>query len=76
MNNRISEPSYSSWQEFAGRADVTLGFMAKIKPAARKKPALSHLGKPGVTGGLGCVILVVSLVLLVFLLLYYSIARA
>jgi len=50
--------------------------MAKIKPVARKKPVLSHLGKPGVTGGLGCVIVVVAFVLLVFLLIYYSIARA
>ena len=50
--------------------------MAKIKPASNKKSALSHLGKPGVSGGLGCVVLVVSLMLLVFLLLYYSIARA
>ena len=51
-------------------------FMAKIKPVARKKSALSHLGKPGVTGGLGCIIVVVALMLLVFLLIYYSIARA
>ena len=72
----MSEPSYSSWREFGGRANVTLGFMAKIRPAAQKKSALSHLGKPGVSGGLGCVIVVVSLVLLVFLLIYYSIARA
>jgi hypothetical protein len=50
--------------------------MAKIKPAGHKKPALSRLGKPGVSGGLGCIILVVSAILLVFLLLYYSIARA
>ena len=57
-------------------ADATLRFMAKIKPASNKKSALSHLGKPGVSGGLGCVVLVVSLMLLVFLLLYYSIARA
>jgi hypothetical protein len=50
--------------------------MAKIKPASHKKSALSHLGKPGVSGGLGCVIVVVSFVLLVFVLIYYSIARA
>lgn len=50
--------------------------MAKIKPAAHKKSALSHLGKPGVTGGIGCIIVVISLLLLVFLLIYYSIRNA
>lgn len=50
--------------------------MAKIKPAARKKSALSHLGKPGVSGGIGCIIVVVSLLLLVSFLIYYSIRNA
>jgi hypothetical protein len=51
--------------------------MAKIKAAGgHKKSALGNLSKPGVSGGLGCIILVVSAILLVFLLLYYSIARA
>jgi len=50
-------------------------FMAKLKPASAKKSKTSHLGKPGVSGGLGCIILVVSALLLVALLMYYSIAR-
>jgi hypothetical protein len=50
--------------------------MAKIKPAGHKKPILGRLGKPGVSGGIGCIIVVISVILLVFLLLYYSIARA
>jgi hypothetical protein len=49
--------------------------MAKIKPAGKKKSTLNRLGKPGVTGGVGCIIVVIGAVLLVFLLLYYSIAR-
>ncbi|MGO9242810.1 MAG: hypothetical protein ACLQBJ_18560 [Bryobacteraceae bacterium] len=48
--------------------------MAKVKPARGKKPMSSHLAKPGVTGGLGCILLVVSAILLVSLLLYVSIA--
>lgn len=48
--------------------------MAKIKPARTKKSTSSHLAKPGVSGGLGCILLVVSTLLLVSLLLYYSIA--
>jgi len=50
--------------------------MAKLKPASAKKSKTSHLAKPGVSGGLGCIILVVSALLLVALLLYYSIARS
>jgi hypothetical protein len=57
-------------------ADVTLGFMAKLKPAGAKKSKPSHLAKPGVSGGLGCILLVVSTLLLISLLLYYSIARS
>ena len=56
-------------------AGVTVWFMAKLKPASAKKSKTSHLGKPGVSGGLGCIILVVSALLLVALLMYYSIAR-
>ena len=52
-----------------------MGFMAKLKPARGKKAASSRLSKPGVSGGLGCIILVVSVLLLVSLLLYYSISR-
>jgi hypothetical protein len=48
--------------------------MAKLKPARTKKSMSSNLAKPGVTGGLGCILLVVSALLLIFLLLYYSIA--
>lgn len=50
--------------------------MAKIKPKGRKKPVLSRLGQPGVSGGIGCIIVVISVILLVFMLLYFSIARA
>jgi hypothetical protein len=49
--------------------------MAKIKAAGGKKSLQSHLSKPGVTGGLGCVIIVISVFLLVCLLLYYAIAQ-
>ncbi|MGD0579750.1 MAG: hypothetical protein ABSC08_12560 [Bryobacteraceae bacterium] len=50
--------------------------MAKLKPAGAKKSKPSHLAKPGVSGGLGCILLVVSTLLLISLLLYYSIARS
>jgi hypothetical protein len=50
--------------------------MAKIKPAGKKKPLASQFSKPGFSGGLGCVVLIVSTMLLVFLLMYYVISRA
>jgi hypothetical protein len=51
-------------------------FMAKIKPTSGKKTASNPLAKPGFAGGLGCIIVVVSGLLVVFLLIYYSIAKA
>ena len=56
--------------------DVPLGFMAKLKPARTGKSRSSHVGKPGASGGLGCILLVVSTLLLISLLLYYSIVKS
>jgi hypothetical protein len=50
--------------------------MAKLKPARTGKSKSSHLAKPGVSGGLGCILLVVSTLLLVGLLLYYAIVKS
>ena len=50
--------------------------MAKIKPARTKKSMASNLAKPGVSGGLGCILLVVSTLLLISLLLYYAIVKS
>jgi hypothetical protein len=50
--------------------------MAKIKPSGSKKSVSNRFAKPGFSGGLGCLILVAAGLLLVFLLIYYSIAWA
>ena len=50
--------------------------MAKIKPARTKKSMASNLAKPGVSGGLGCILLVVSTLLLISLLMWYGISKS
>ena len=37
---------------------------------------VSNLAKPGASGGLGCILLVVSTLLLISLLLYYAIVKS
>lgn len=45
--------------------------MAKIKPAGGKKPVKG----PKNPGAVGCLILIVGVIGLVFVLMYYSLAR-